>query len=192
MIGKVTPNYFRCYNAKLTYYCLWVVRLRVLKMLAWLPTTVCMILCYILVHSHGCRSSGILLILELTIFTESLFCARKELMCLCRPLYCIIILHWKWLSSWKPPVQISNRFSALQEPMKKRRQKLEDSLKWHQFNFDANSEQQWINEHRLAATSVELGKTLSDVQNLQANHKVHLCCYFVEMWFLLLAAIEGT
>jgi spectrin beta len=59
--------------------------------------------------------------------------------------------------------------------MKKRRQKLEDSLKWHQFNFDANSEQQWINEHRLAATSVELGKTLSDAQNLQANHKVYLC-----------------
>jgi spectrin beta len=60
--------------------------------------------------------------------------------------------------------------------MKKRRQKLQDSQKWHQFNFDANSEQQWINEHRPAATSTDYGKTQSDAQNLHANHKVITDC----------------
>jgi len=66
----------------------------------------------------------------------------------------------------------ADRFNALQAPMQKRRQKLEDSLRWHQFNFDADGEEQWIKEHRLAATSTDYGKNLSDVQNLHAKQKV--------------------
>jgi len=57
--------------------------------------------------------------------------------------------------------------------MQKRRQKLEDSLRWHQLNFDADGEEQWIKEHRPAATSTDYGKNLNDAQNLQAKQKVH-------------------
>jgi len=56
--------------------------------------------------------------------------------------------------------------------MAKRRQKLEDSLKWHQFNFDADGELQWIKDHRSLAASTDYGKNLSDAQNLVAKQKV--------------------
>ena len=56
--------------------------------------------------------------------------------------------------------------------MAKRRQRLEDSLRWHQYNFDANTELQWIQEHVPAATSTDYGKSLVDAQNLFAKHKV--------------------
>jgi len=64
------------------------------------------------------------------------------------------------------------RFNALQSPMKQRREKLEDSLRWHQLNFDADSELQWIKDHRPAATSTDYGKNLNDAQNLHAKQKV--------------------
>ena len=64
------------------------------------------------------------------------------------------------------------RFKALQEPMAKRRKKLEDSLKWHQYNFDANSELQWVTEHMPAASSTDYGKNLVDAQNMHVKHKV--------------------
>ena len=64
------------------------------------------------------------------------------------------------------------RFNALKDPMAQRRKKLEDSLRWHQYNFDANSELNWIQEHMPAATSTEYGKNLVDAQNLHAKHKV--------------------
>lgn len=56
--------------------------------------------------------------------------------------------------------------------MAQRGRKLEDSLKWHQYNFDANSELQWIKDHMPGATSPEYGKNLVDAQNLHAKHKV--------------------
>ena len=64
------------------------------------------------------------------------------------------------------------RFNALQVPMQKRRQKLEDSLQWHQLNFDADGEQQWIKERHPAAASTDFGKNLKDAQNLHAKQKV--------------------
>ena len=66
------------------------------------------------------------------------------------------------------------RFNALKGPMANRRQRLEDSLRWHQYNFDSNTELQWIEEHMLAATSTDYGKSLVDAQNLYAKHKVYL------------------
>ena len=68
------------------------------------------------------------------------------------------------------------RFNALQSPMKQRREKLEDSLRWHQLNFDADGELQWIKEHRPAATSTDYGKNLNDAQNLHAKQKVGQIC----------------
>lgn len=63
------------------------------------------------------------------------------------------------------------RFTALQQPMARRRQKLEDSLKLHQFIFDADSELLWIKDHKPAVTSLDYGKNLIDAQNLHAKHK---------------------
>ena len=64
------------------------------------------------------------------------------------------------------------RFESLKAPVADRRRKLEDSLKLHQFNFDADSEMQWIKEHTPAATSTDYGKNLIDAQNKNKNHKV--------------------
>lgn len=55
--------------------------------------------------------------------------------------------------------------------MARRRQKLEDSLKLHQFIFDADSELLWIKDHKPAVTSLDYGKNLIDAQNLHAKHK---------------------
>ena len=61
--------------------------------------------------------------------------------------------------------------------MEQRRQKLEDSRKWHQFNFDADGEKQWIQEHMPAATSTDYGKSLIDTQNLHKKHQVETYYY---------------
>ncbi len=68
------------------------------------------------------------------------------------------------------------RFESLKSPMANRRKKLEDSLKLHQFNFDADSEMQWIKEHTPAATSTDYGKNLIDAQNRHKKHKVSSSC----------------
>ncbi len=65
-----------------------------------------------------------------------------------------------------------HRAEALKAPVARRRKKLEDSYKWHQFNFDADNEMQWIKEHTPAATSTDYGKNLIDAQNLHKKHKV--------------------
>ena len=82
-----------------------------------------------------------------------------------------------------------SRFNALQSPMKQRREKLEDSLRWHQLNFDADSELQWIKEHRPAATSTDYGKSLNDAQNLHAKQKVGRCfAVSISVWFIVVLA----
>lgn len=56
--------------------------------------------------------------------------------------------------------------------MKRRRQKLDDSLRWHQFEFDADCELQWIKEREHLVASEDYGKFLTDAQALHAKHKV--------------------
>lgn len=86
-----------------------------------------------------------------------------------------MVLHAKFVLNLQTVVLLDLfRFNALQEPMAKRRQKLEDSLRWHQFNFDVDSELQWIQDHKPAATSTDYGKNLTDAENLAKNHKVIL------------------
>ena len=67
-----------------------------------------------------------------------------------------------------------SRFNDLKVPVAERRARLKDSLAWHQFTFDADSELQWINEHMPAARSTEYGKNLIDAQNLHKNHQVSI------------------
>lgn len=71
------------------------------------------------------------------------------------------------------------RFEALKPAVDTRKGKLQDSLHFHQFKFDADEELQWIKEHLPAASSTEYGKSLIDAQNL---HKKHQVC---NMFYLL-------
>ena len=68
--------------------------------------------------------------------------------------------------------EFDKRLDMLQEPMASRGRKLEDSLRLHQFNFDANSELQWIREYMPAATATDCGKNMIEVQNFIAKHQV--------------------
>jgi hypothetical protein len=52
------------------------------------------------------------------------------------------------------------RFEALKPAVDTRKGKLQDSLHFHQFKFDADEELQWIKEHLPAASSTEYGKSL--------------------------------
>lgn len=43
--------------------------------------------------------------------------------------------------------------SLFQDPAARRRAALEESLRWHEFNFEVDAEMQWIKEHMALATS---------------------------------------
>lgn len=63
------------------------------------------------------------------------------------------------------------RFSALQEPARKRREALEESLRFHKFVFELDAEQQWIKEHLPLAASDKLGQNLHQAQSLHKKHR---------------------
>ena len=65
----------------------------------------------------------------------------------------------------------NERFEALKPAVDTRKGKLQDSLHFHQFKFDADEELQWIKEHLPAASSTEYGKSLIDAQNLHKKHQ---------------------
>jgi spectrin beta len=63
------------------------------------------------------------------------------------------------------------RFKALQTPAEKRRAALEESLRFHQFVFELNAQQQWIKEHLPLASSDKLGQNLHQAQSLHKKHR---------------------
>lgn len=63
------------------------------------------------------------------------------------------------------------RFSALREPALKRREALEESLRFHKFVFELDTEQQWIKEHLPLAASDKLGQNLHQAQSLHKKHR---------------------
>ncbi|KAK7105089.1 spectrin beta chain, non-erythrocytic 5-like isoform X3 [Littorina saxatilis] len=65
----------------------------------------------------------------------------------------------------------NKRFERVKPAVADRKQKLHDSLQWHQFNFDADSELQWIKDYLPAAASTEYGKNLIDAQKLHKKHQ---------------------
>lgn len=75
------------------------------------------------------------------------------------------------------------RFEALKPAVDTRKGKLQDSLHFHQFKFDADEELQWIKEHLPAASSTEYGKSLIDAQNLHKKHQVCNIIFFL-YWIL--------
>lgn len=66
---------------------------------------------------------------------------------------------------------IQNQFKLLRDPMRKRREQLEESLNYHKFVFELDAEFQWINDHMPAAKSKELGQNLHQAQTLSKKHK---------------------
>ncbi|XP_059148013.1 spectrin beta chain, non-erythrocytic 2-like isoform X3 [Physella acuta] len=67
--------------------------------------------------------------------------------------------------------EFNRRFERLKPAVNLRKSKLEESLEYHQFLFDADLELQWIKDHLPSAASVEYGKNLVDAQKLHKKHQ---------------------
>ncbi|XP_055880886.1 spectrin beta chain, non-erythrocytic 2-like isoform X3 [Biomphalaria glabrata] len=67
--------------------------------------------------------------------------------------------------------EFNRRFERLKPAVALRKSKLEESLEYHQFLFDADSELQWIKEKLPAAASNDYGKNLVDAQKLHKKHQ---------------------
>ncbi|XP_063994705.1 spectrin beta chain, non-erythrocytic 5 isoform X3 [Diachasmimorpha longicaudata] len=63
------------------------------------------------------------------------------------------------------------KFRSLKEPAKKRRDALEESLRFHKFGFELDAELQWIKDHYPQASSTTLGQNLHQAQTLHKKHK---------------------
>ncbi|XP_058446279.1 spectrin beta chain, non-erythrocytic 5 isoform X3 [Malaya genurostris] len=67
--------------------------------------------------------------------------------------------------------KLQNQFANLKGPAAKRRDALEESLRFHKFVFELDAELQWINEHLPAASSEAIGQNLHQAQSLYKKHK---------------------
>ncbi|KAK7865818.1 hypothetical protein R5R35_001276 [Gryllus longicercus] len=67
--------------------------------------------------------------------------------------------------------ECQRKFVALKEPVQKRREALEESLRFHKFGFELDAEKQWIREHMPLASSTTLGQNLHQAQSLQKKHR---------------------
>ncbi|XP_015599750.1 spectrin beta chain, non-erythrocytic 1 isoform X3 [Cephus cinctus] len=63
------------------------------------------------------------------------------------------------------------KFRSLKEPARKRREALEESLRFHKFGFELDAELQWIKDHLPQASSTTLGQNLHQAQSLHKKHK---------------------
>ncbi|XP_043282558.1 spectrin beta chain, non-erythrocytic 5 isoform X2 [Venturia canescens] len=63
------------------------------------------------------------------------------------------------------------KFRSLKEPARKRREALEESLRFHKFGFELDAELQWIKDHLPQASSTMLGQNLHQTQSLHKKHK---------------------
>lgn len=66
---------------------------------------------------------------------------------------------------------LQNQFKNLRDPVAKRRAALDESLKFHKFIFEIDSELQWINERLPAASSETMGQNLYQAQSMYKKHK---------------------
>ncbi|XP_065345561.1 spectrin beta chain, non-erythrocytic 1 isoform X4 [Cloeon dipterum] len=70
----------------------------------------------------------------------------------------------------KASKKCASRLEALKEPAKKRRQELEESLKYHKFKFELDAERQWIQEHLASANAQP---SVGSLYEAQSAHKKH-------------------
>ncbi|XP_039289552.1 LOW QUALITY PROTEIN: spectrin alpha chain, non-erythrocytic 1-like [Nilaparvata lugens] len=64
-----------------------------------------------------------------------------------------------------------DKFASLQEPARNRRSALEESLRFHKFGFELETELGWIREHLPLAASDTLGHNLHQAQSLHKKHR---------------------
>ncbi|XP_044739331.1 spectrin beta chain, non-erythrocytic 1 isoform X2 [Chrysoperla carnea] len=64
-----------------------------------------------------------------------------------------------------------DKFKSLEEPCLRRREALEESLRFHKFGFELDAEMQWIGDHYPLASSDVLGQNLYQAQSLYKKHK---------------------
>nr|CDS29622.1 Spectrin alpha actinin [Hymenolepis microstoma] len=67
--------------------------------------------------------------------------------------------------------QVMTRYNALAEPLKKKRARLDDAYRLHQFYRDVEDEEDWIREKEPVAASNNVGRDLIGVQNLIKKHQ---------------------
>ena len=79
--------------------------------------------------------------------------------------------HFDAESIIKESTDVSLKFKALIEPARKRRNLLQESLKFHEFEFELNTEIQWIEEHEVTASASDAAQSLTDAQNLLKKHQ---------------------
>jgi spectrin alpha len=66
--------------------------------------------------------------------------------------------------------EVSARYDALRDPMRRRKRKLEDSHRVHIFYRNVDDEEDWIREREPLAASPNIGRDLITVQSLQKRH----------------------
>ncbi|XP_063234159.1 spectrin alpha chain, non-erythrocytic 1 isoform X2 [Bacillus rossius redtenbacheri] len=71
----------------------------------------------------------------------------------------------------KANTSTKEKFLALREPARSRRDALEESLRFHKFRFELDAELQWIQEHAPLAASDKLGQNLHQAQSLYKKHR---------------------
>ncbi|XP_055716448.1 spectrin alpha chain, non-erythrocytic 1 isoform X3 [Phlebotomus papatasi] len=71
----------------------------------------------------------------------------------------------------KETKNIQKNIRDLKVPMEKRKQALEESLKYHKFGFELDTELQWINERLPTAKSEALGQNLHQAQSMYKKHR---------------------
>ncbi|XP_049531966.1 spectrin beta chain, non-erythrocytic 1 isoform X2 [Anopheles darlingi] len=67
--------------------------------------------------------------------------------------------------------KLQAQFAGLRKPAQQRREALDESLRFHKFVFELDTELQWINEHLPAAKSEVIGQNLHQAQSLSKKHK---------------------
>ncbi|CAJ0961940.1 unnamed protein product, partial [Mesorhabditis belari] len=66
--------------------------------------------------------------------------------------------------------EISLRYAQLDEPIKIRRENLNDAKKLFEWEAEANEEYEWLNDRLLLARSTEFGDTMQAAENLSKKH----------------------
>lgn len=67
--------------------------------------------------------------------------------------------------------ETQEKFKSLEEPAALRKEVLEESLRFHKFGFELETELCWIREHLPLASSETLGANLHQAQSLYKKHK---------------------
>ena len=66
---------------------------------------------------------------------------------------------------------VIRRFASLKIPCQRRRDALEESLRFHKFGFELDAELHWIKDHLPQASSTIVGQNLHQTQSLHKKHK---------------------